>query len=703
MRQYHNIASPSSAAPSYSSQGKMPTSPIDYVEFDGHLVSSIKMKPSSSRLPQSQSKVTLVSPKEGGVMDGSISSSSPDSAMQHSFSSESSTGSGSSCASNGTGATRRDDGYSSNSTVSTVSLADLHHDLAVRSRSSMDVPPSYNEATKRDSFCSVQSSSSAENSCAGRVRDIKARFEGPTTSCYGKKLAPPPPPKPSREKIQAVQSKKLGQNISRHRSNSENGENGAEENGDVSQNGQSNCQNIAKPNTNNKAKLVTKLPKILFKEIRNKCSGRSSSKTKSAASPANNCGDDHPRAASNVSQSETTPTPKPILQKSNSEPALCPPSCVREHRLRVFQKHLKCSLEEITELVHRSTMQLDRTLNPGSLQTESLTALKAMLLSDWSKLQQKSTNPRAPYELPHDLFSSIPFSSDDSRSSSLIQGHEASNVGQDSSNIGQRSYGSQRLYESQRSSSLERSIGEGAEVNPHRASVKPIRCQRPEGDGSECSSPMSPEEAELQMVLGLPYYNCLAVNVVIGETDSSALSSASSQWSTPGSPLVFQTIEKSPQNNNCCLQDHPINQSSSNPSSPGNATIFSQSDFGPRLLGQSEESKTDSLSQSLPCKWGQQNSDDTDSTPQISRKCGGCVPMRKSSRLPTKVDKPKVPSGVALQNYTSKSSSSPDHIPAQDRAVLLDQIASKSDLYKKGQGHRCLRNWVIGQLQQLQV
>ena len=36
-------------------------------------------------------------------MDSSVSSSSPDSAMQHSFSSETSTGSGSSCASNGTG------------------------------------------------------------------------------------------------------------------------------------------------------------------------------------------------------------------------------------------------------------------------------------------------------------------------------------------------------------------------------------------------------------------------------------------------------------------------------------------------------------------------------------------------------------------------------------------------------------------------
>lgn len=264
------------------------------------------------------------------------------------------------------GNTRRDDGYSSNSTVSTVSLADLHHDLATRSRSvqedarsrtSLEVPPSYSEA-HRDPGGSV------ENSCMGRVRDIKTMFE-PSKSGKCKKLAPPPPPKPSKEKIKEVRSRK-----------------------------DSKCKTKS---PGSKAKLVSRLPKKLFNEIRNKCSGRS--KTKPSA---------------NVE------SPSGRVQKSHSEPCICPPQCVRQHRLQAFTRHMHCHLLAITQLV-QSTTQLQFL---SHTQPATLAALKARLLSDWSALQQR-----------------------------VLPSVQAAREGQG-----------------------RRSVGEGAEVNPHRPITVNVLC-----------------------------------------------------------------------------------------------------------------------------------------------------------------------------------------------------------------------------------
>ena len=122
----------------------------------------------------------------------SNSSSSPDSAMQGSFTS---TSSSDVCGVAEKTVSRGDDGYVSNSTVST-SLNDLHKDLSiegkftrtpsVETRSSMSTP--HSEVTsvvsrsdlnreRTESQCSVASQSSIESNSVGKVKDMKAYFE----------------------------------------------------------------------------------------------------------------------------------------------------------------------------------------------------------------------------------------------------------------------------------------------------------------------------------------------------------------------------------------------------------------------------------------------------------------------------------------------------------------------------------------------
>ena len=123
----------------------------------------------------------------------SNSSSSPDSAMQGSFTS---TSSSEVCGAGEKLVHRGDDGYASNSTVST-SLNDLHKDCgidgkfsrtpSVETRSTMSTP--HSEVTsvlgrgelsrdRRESQCSAVSQTSIEsNSTVGKVKDMKAYFE----------------------------------------------------------------------------------------------------------------------------------------------------------------------------------------------------------------------------------------------------------------------------------------------------------------------------------------------------------------------------------------------------------------------------------------------------------------------------------------------------------------------------------------------
>ena len=122
----------------------------------------------------------------------SNSSSSPDSAMQGSFTS---TSSSDVCGVAEKTVSRGDDGYVSNSTVST-SLNDLHKDLSVEgifsrtpsmeTRSTMSTP--HSEVTsvvsrsdlnreRTESQCSIASQSSVESNSVGKVKDMKAYFE----------------------------------------------------------------------------------------------------------------------------------------------------------------------------------------------------------------------------------------------------------------------------------------------------------------------------------------------------------------------------------------------------------------------------------------------------------------------------------------------------------------------------------------------
>ena len=122
----------------------------------------------------------------------SNSSSSPDSAMQGSFTS---TSSSDVCGVAEKTVSRGDDGYVSNSTVST-SLNDLHKDLSVEgkftrtpsveTRSSMSTPhPEVTSVVSRsdlnrertESQCSLASQSSIESNSMGKVKDMKAYFE----------------------------------------------------------------------------------------------------------------------------------------------------------------------------------------------------------------------------------------------------------------------------------------------------------------------------------------------------------------------------------------------------------------------------------------------------------------------------------------------------------------------------------------------
>ena len=140
-------------------------------------------------------------PVEGAGCSSSGSSCSPDSAMQQSF-----TSSSSSDQSLRGKLAARDDGYVSNSTVS-ASLSDIQNDF--RAASHTDDPhhvrPSSiaehdNEVLcdfrvnhfRRESVCSNASNSSLESTTSGRgkVREMKAFFEG------NKKQPPPVPPKP---------------------------------------------------------------------------------------------------------------------------------------------------------------------------------------------------------------------------------------------------------------------------------------------------------------------------------------------------------------------------------------------------------------------------------------------------------------------------------------------------------------------------
>ena len=126
------------------------------------------------------------------VSNHSNSSSSPDSAMQGSFTS---TSSSDVCGVAEKTVSRGDDGYVSNSTVST-SLNDLHKDLSVEgkfsrtpsmeTRSTMSTP--HSEVTsvvsrsdlnreRTESQCSIASQSIVESNSVGKVKDMKAYFE----------------------------------------------------------------------------------------------------------------------------------------------------------------------------------------------------------------------------------------------------------------------------------------------------------------------------------------------------------------------------------------------------------------------------------------------------------------------------------------------------------------------------------------------
>ncbi len=415
---------------------------------------NIEIHPKCSKVKHSDSQETLTgslirTKLSPDVMLSSCGSScTPDSAMQHSFSSSSS-----SDHSLADKPSSKDDGYASNSTIS-VSLSDLQNEVTPRSEGQPDLTPrsegqpdvtprseghgwlfhpgmqlpdsaldicpkrgSFDDIqvnlVRRDSVCSVSSNSSIENSSIGRVRDIKAFFEG-SKQDKKKKVPPPVAPKHTNSKYKSCVPMQIKPRTPDK---------------DVRQHANTLCDNQVpdKPSSKDKQETIKQTsPKKSPKKIPDK----DNAKKKNSSKPGTPKGSpskpkvSSPRMSKPCSPSDLLPTSKksngspqsdnegmkcsPQVDSAKQESLMCvSDSCIfstkyiKTHKLDSFQSKTKSLAQENRENYSlRTSSESAVEKYSKSRKNETFRKIKETLLHDWRKLKRQGANQKRHQPLP---------------------------------------------------------------------------------------------------------------------------------------------------------------------------------------------------------------------------------------------------------------------------------------------------------------